>query len=163
MNDRRTQQHVEGAPCPVCGVPVGRRPPYAPEHSPIDDPMLTTPSAKLCAVALEGQIRVFDVPVEASEGFGGAVAAGMDDDGSVRGMVGLAEDLDDDLRADVLAFGIAVLAGAMNVVTRSPNGYLAIGRTRLPAAPTGVGHLAWHMARTCGRDTPSATFELVSL
>jgi hypothetical protein len=29
--------------------------------------------------------------------------------------------------------------------------------------PSGAGHLAWHFVRTCGRYTPSATFDLVDL
>ncbi|PXY22326.1 hypothetical protein BAY60_20870 [Prauserella muralis] len=142
----------------MCGI--GMRPGVtgAGGDSPLDDPLLTTPAARLCAVALQAGIQVFDVPADACPGLAGTVGAT-----SGSGLLGLADDLDDDLRADVLAFGIAVLAAAPSAVSSAPEGYLAIGRTRLPAARGGVGHLAWHMARTCGRDTPSATFELAAL
>lgn len=145
-------------PCPVCGIGMRPQVTGAGSDSPLDDPLLSTPVARLCAVALQADIQVFDVPADTCPGLAGTVGAGPGG-----GLLGLADDLDDDLRADVLAFGIAVLAAASSTVGSAPEGYLAIGRSRLPAARGGIGHLAWHMARTCGRDTPSATFELAAL
>lgn len=148
--------------CPVCGVRMGPKVGGNGGESPIDDPLLPTPVARLYAVAAQAGIRVFDMSPQLSEGFAGTVAVGVEHDGELSCMVGLAEDLDDELRADVLAFGIAVLAGATPLVESTPDGFLCIGRNRLPSAATGPGHLAWHMVRTCGQDTSSATFELVS-
>lgn len=150
-------------PCPVCGVTVRRDAASNTEGNNIDDPMLATPVARLYAVAAEAGVVVGDIPPDESDGFAGAVAVGFDERSEMHGMVYLAEDLDDDLRADVLAFGIAVLVGDSACVVDTPNRCIGIGRERLPAARKGVGHLAWHMLRSCGRDTYSATFELVSV
>jgi hypothetical protein len=115
------------------------------------------------AIAAQVEIKVTDVPKDDTAGLAGFVAVGYDEDGDERGLIGLAEDLDDDLRVDVLAFGIAVFAADSERIANSANSWLGIGRERLSPAKTGVGHLAWHMLHTCGRDTPSATFELVAV
>jgi hypothetical protein len=149
-------------PCPVCGLIVGRQTKASDDQSVVDDPLLPTPISRLCALAAETGSSVGDVPDDDCAGAAGCVAVGVDDQGQVHGMVLLSDALDDGLRADVLAFAVATLAAEPQRVIDAPDGWLAIGRDRLPAARRGVGHLAWHMARSCGRDTPSATFEVLS-
>ncbi|WP_285503395.1 hypothetical protein [Actinokineospora sp. NBRC 105648] len=124
---------------------------------------LMTPVGRLYDVADKAHIIVFDVTAEDAEGYAGAVGIGFDEQDTRFGLVGLAEDLDDDLRADVLSFGIAAVVGDAARIMAATDGYLAIERTRRPAAQAGVGHLAWHIARSCGRATPSATFDLVDI
>lgn len=147
----------DAMPCSVCGVVL--RDAGSGSATPLADPLLTTPVARLCAVALESRIAVLDLDADATDGLAGAVGVGVDQDGELRGMVALADDLDDALRADVLAFGIAVYISDAARLVRAEEGYLGIGRERLPE--TGIGHLAWHIARSCGTTTTSATFELV--
>lgn len=79
-------------------------------------------------------------------------------DGEPLCSIGLTDDLDDDLRANVLAFGLAVLVGTLDILDESPDGVLGISRQRLPQADNGLGNLAWHMLQTCGRESPSTTF-----
>jgi hypothetical protein len=106
-------------------------------------------------------IRVFDVPADRSVGLAGLVGIGSDKVDEPQGMIGLTDDLDDKLRADVLAFGLAVLVGTPEILAESPDGILGISRQRLPQADNGPGNLAWHMLQTCGRESPSATFRLM--
>ena len=153
----RERPDPDTVPCSVCGV-VLRDAGTEPESA-LSDPLLTTPVARLCAVALEARIAVLDLDSDTTDGLAGAVGVGVDQDGELRGMVALADDLDDALRADVLAFGIAVYISDSARLVRAEEGYLGIGRDRL--AETGIGHLAWHIARSCGSTTTSATFELV--
>ncbi|MGW6929826.1 hypothetical protein ACWGE0_07125 [Lentzea sp. NPDC054927] len=127
----------------------------------INDPLLTTPVARLMALAMGTDVRVFDVPAARSVGLAGLVGLGSDKDGEPQCMIGLTDDLDDDLRADVLAFGLAVLVGTPEVLDESPDGVLGISRQRLPQAGNGPGNLAWHMLQTCGRESPSTTFRLM--
>lgn len=127
----------------------------------IHDPLLTTPVARLMALAMGTGTRVVDVPAAHSVGLAGLVGVGSDEDGEPQGMVGLTDDLDDDLRADVLAFGLAVLVGTPEILSESPDGILGISRERLPQADKGAGNLAWHMLQTCGRESPSTTFRLM--
>jgi hypothetical protein len=127
----------------------------------INDPLLTTPTAKLLALAMGTGIRVFEVPAAHSAGLAGLVGLGSDEDGQPQCKIGLTDDLDDDLRADVLAFGIAVLVGTPEILDESPDGVLGISRQRLPQAGNGPGNLAWHMLQTCGRESPSTTFRLM--
>jgi hypothetical protein len=101
------------------------------------------------------------VPAAHSLGLAGLVGLGCDDDGEPQCKIGLTDDLDDDLRADVLAFGIAVLAGTPEILDQSEDGILGINRQRLPQADNGPGNLAWHMLQTCGRESPSTTFRLM--
>ncbi|RDI34822.1 hypothetical protein [Lentzea flaviverrucosa] len=127
----------------------------------INDPLLTTPTARLMALAMGTDIRVFEVPVAHSAGLAGLVGVGSGANGEPQCKIGLTDDLDDDLRADVLAFGIAVLVGTPEVLEKSPDGVLGISRQRLPQADNGPGNLAWHMVQTCGRESPSTTFRLL--
>ncbi|WP_144065137.1 hypothetical protein [Lentzea albidocapillata] len=127
----------------------------------INDPLLTTPTARLMALAMGTDIRVFEVPVAHSAGLAGLVGIGSDENDEPQCKIGLTDDLDDDLRADVLAFGIAVLVGTPEVLGNSPDGVLGISRQRLPQADNGPGNLAWHMLQTCGRESPSTTFRLM--
>lgn len=133
-----------------------------PEGEPsINDPMLTTPTARLLALAMGTNVRVFEVPAAHSVGLAGLVGLGSDEDGEPQCKIGLTDDLDDDLRADVLAFGLAVLVGTPEILDESPDGVLGISRERLPQASNGPGNLAWHMLQTCGRESPSTTFRLM--
>ena len=77
----------------------------------IHDPLLTTPVARLMALAMGTNVRVFEIPAARSIGLAGLVGLGTDKNGEPRCMIGLTDDLDDDLRADVLAYGLAVLVG----------------------------------------------------
>ena len=127
----------------------------------ITDPLLSTPTARLLALAMGTGTRVFDVPAARSAGLAGLVGVGSDQHGEPECMIGLTDDLDDDLRADVLAFGLAVLVGTPEILEESPDGVLGISRQRLPQADNGPGNLAWHMLQTCGRESPSTTFRLM--
>ncbi|GAA3646458.1 hypothetical protein C8D88_107142 [Lentzea atacamensis] len=127
----------------------------------INDPLLSTPVARLLALAMGTGIRVFDVPAAHSVGLAGLVGVSSGDDGEPQCSIGLTDDLDDDLRADVLAFGLAVLVGTPEILDESPDGVLGISRQRLPQAGNGPGNLAWHMLQTCGRESPSTTFRLM--
>ncbi|WP_143035955.1 hypothetical protein [Lentzea fradiae] len=129
----------------------------------VNDPLLTTPTARLMALAMGTDIRVVDLPADHSVGLAGLVGIGSDEDGEPRSTIGLTDDLDDDLRADVLAFGLAVLVGTPEVLAESPDGILGISKERLPQADNGPGNLAWHMLQTCGRESPSTTFRLMIL
>ncbi|MCE7011833.1 hypothetical protein LWC34_54830 [Kibdelosporangium philippinense] len=103
-----------------------------------------------------------DIVADDATGLAGAMGVGFEDDGQLRALVGLAEDFDDGLRTDVLAFALALFTGEPQRLVKAPGGRLGIGRRRL--TPTaGVGHLAFHLAYSCGRDTSSATFELIAL
>ncbi|MCP2244609.1 hypothetical protein [Lentzea aerocolonigenes] len=127
----------------------------------INDPLLSTPAARLMALAMGTGTRVFDIPTARSVGLAGLVGVSSDKNGEPQGSIGLTDDLDDDLRADVLAFGLAVLVGTPEVLAESPDGILGISRQRLPQADNGPGNLAWHMLQTCGRESPSTTFRLM--
>jgi hypothetical protein len=74
---------------------------------------------------------------------------------------------DDDLRADILAMALEIVA-CLDPASRSdgevaeiiaPGGLVIITRNRIPAPGTGPGAFATHIARRCGRDTTSAAFE----
>jgi len=144
---------------PIMGEPADD--PAGDGDAAIDDPLLTTPVARLMALAMETNVRVFDVPAQRSLGLAGLVGAGSDGNGDPRCSIGLTDDLDDDLRADVLAFGIAVLVGTPELLDESPDGVLGISRERLEQHESGPGNLAWHILQTCGRESPSTTFRLL--
>ncbi|MDX8033259.1 hypothetical protein SK803_23830 [Lentzea sp. BCCO 10_0856] len=135
--------------------------PSSKSNVPINDPLLSTPVARLLALAMGTGVRVFDIAAERSVGLAGLVGVGSGPDGEPQCSIGLTDDLDDDLRADVLAFGLAVLVGTPEVLDESPDGVLGISRERLPQAGNGAGNLAWHMLQTCGRESPSTTFPLM--
>jgi hypothetical protein len=164
MINRSTETDPDTRPCPDCGVIL--RPNAARgsderlDNGPLQE---ATPYLRLSALADKANVYVLDVPQEDADGLAGAIAVGFDKNGELRGMIGLAEDLDEDLCSDVFAFGIAVFVGDTQRITSSTSGSLGIGRERLQPAKKGPGHLAWHMLRTCGRNTPSATFDLESI
>lgn len=149
--------------CPTCGDSGPRRFSFHYFGIDVDDPLLATPVARLCAVAVGFGILVQDLDADQCEGHAGGLAIGFNERGEAYGMICLSEDLDDGLRADALAFGIAVLIADPARVRNTPDAYIGLGRERLPAARRGTGHLVWHMLRLCGRITPSATFELVDI
>lgn len=147
-------------PCYVCGWTFGHR--EDGRRTEDSDPSLT-PYERMRAVAKEADVEVLDVPADVcGDEFAGYVAVGFTSDGEIRGLIGLAEDLDDDLRADVVAFGLATFVGDLESITTTKTGGLGIGRVPLPTA-TRVGHLAWHMVRSSGRYARSTTFELIDL
>jgi hypothetical protein len=147
--------------CPDCGVPLYPLSGSTPDTtSPLAQP---TPFLRLVALAGQTGIHVFDMSPEDAAGLAGAIAVGIDKEGELRATIGIAEDLDEDLRADVLAFGIAVFIGDTKKLTSRLNGVLGIGRDRLQAASEGAGHLAWHLLVSSGRNSPSATFGLVPI
>lgn len=90
----------------------------------INDPLLSTPVARLLALAMGTGVRVFDVPAVHSVGLAGLVGVSLDKDGEPQCSMGLTDDLDNDLRADVLAFGLAVLVGTPEILDESPDGIL---------------------------------------
>ncbi|MEV4317780.1 hypothetical protein [Actinocrispum sp. NPDC049592] len=131
---------------------------------PADGPLRQpTPLLRIRALAEFTQKHIVNVPKEDAAGTAGFVAIGYDEEGNQRGLIGIAEDLDDGLKADVLAFALAVFAGDSERIANSADGWLAIGRDRLAPAKEGIGYLAWHMLISCGRGTPSATFELLPI
>ncbi len=156
-------QNPDLLPCPVCGVVIGNPESVKGRTGIAGDSMLTTPLARLYAVATETDITVLDLSTEEASGLGGAVALGFDDQGNVLRLVFLANDLTDELRADVLAFSMSVIAADKDRVRDTPHRYMGIGRQPLPPATKGPGHIAWHMLRTCGRESSSATFEVVDI
>lgn len=164
MDTFGTEPHPDTLPCPVCGITLRntalRREPAG--HT-IYDPSLTTPWARMRFLASKAGVTIDELPKDVRAGLGGAVSIGCDEDGVQHALVALAEDLDDNLRTDILAFGLAMVAVEPNLVAYAPGSSLGIRREALPPANSGIGHVAWHMARSCGRDTPSAMFELVNL
>jgi hypothetical protein len=125
---------------------------------------LPTPLARLYAMAMHGSINV-SVYDDSDEPWPDSETAAL---ASYDGIVILNPSLDDDLRADVLAFAIAVCCSIVIGDTApegriaAPDGYVAIGRERLPEPPNGPGRLAKLFARQCGRDIDSATFSVFS-
>lgn len=102
------------------------------------------------ALAMGAGTRVFDIPAAHSVGLAGLVGVSSDNNGEPQCSIGLTDDLDDDLHADVLAFGLAVLIGTPEILNVSPDGILGISRQRLTQASNGPGNLAWRMLQTCG-------------
>jgi hypothetical protein len=126
--------------------------------------LLTTPDARLRALALESGIQVFgDLTGDGSDGVGGAAAVAVQGCGDVHRLAWVAEGLDDGLRVDVLAFAMALLADPDDPVGHARGSQIGIGSERLAAARYGAGHLAWHLAAMCGRVSPSTTFALLDL
>ncbi|MPY77860.1 MAG: hypothetical protein GEV04_05070 [Actinophytocola sp.] len=147
-------------PCPVCGLTVGS--PLLSKPGVVHDPSLTSPLARLRALARDVDIEVAELPPELGDDeVAGAVAIRCDDRAG-RGVVALADGLDDAAKADVLAFGLAVCA-VHDQPRDDPVITVGIRRQRLPPARSGAGHIAWHILRTCGRLTSSATFDVVPL
>jgi hypothetical protein len=151
-------------PCPDCGQALpdlhSARRGQSKDNGPLWKP---TPLARIWAVAEQAGMRIVDIPKNSTDGLGGAIACALDENEELRGIIFLAEDLDDNTRADILAFGMSVFVGETHRITNTPEGRIGIGRKRLQSAKKGAGHLAWHLLQTCGRTTPSATFSLVHI
>jgi hypothetical protein len=131
------------------------------EHKPGSVLSLPTPLARLYGTAMKLGIEVRDFPCEGAPG---------DDDTAAVVVCGATIALNpaiecDDLRADVLAMALEIAAVMTNRDTGdpgevyAPGGFVLITRNRVPPPGTGPGALATAVARRCGRDTTSATFE----
>lgn len=131
------------------------------EENVIDDPTLTTPIARLCAVAAKVGVEVIDAPQEVAGDAAGALITGFDEEGELHGIVAVAKDLNDDLRADAIAFGLATFVAEPKRIMAADGGFLVFSRNRIADTEPGPGHLARHMAFSCGRVTRSATFEFL--
>lgn len=104
---------------------------------------LAKPLARMHALAAEVEVDVFDLPTDVCTGrFCGVVGVGYDPERQLRGLVGLAVDIDDDLKADALAFGIAVFVAQPDHIAATATGSLSTGRERRPVASSGPGYLA---------------------
>ncbi|WP_125726786.1 hypothetical protein [Kibdelosporangium aridum] len=130
---------------------------------PKDGPLTkSTPLQRVLALADTTNVDVFDLtdgtPADVS-----ALATLSQDNDNLAATIGLAPDLTDDLRTDVIAFAIALIVAMPQTITSTPKGAIAISRTRLDPATDGPGHLARHMLYTCGRTTPSATFAVAAV
>jgi hypothetical protein len=151
-------------PCPDCGVALKATFTEVaddyPENSPLRE---ATPFLRLCALAASVNVGVFNMAEAQSFGLAGVLGLGTVQDGQRHAAIGLADGIDEDLRTDVLAFGLAVFAADADVIMSRADGCLGISQERLEPAKKGVGHLAWHMLNTCGRDSPSATFDVVPM
>jgi hypothetical protein len=125
---------------------------------------MSTPLARLYALAMEAGIEVRDMLLDYER-------SGGDDPAAIVGCgetIALNPALDgDDLRADILAMALEIVAcldpasrgeGEITEIT-APGGLVIITRNRIPAPRTGPGAFATHIARRCGRDTISAAFE----
>jgi hypothetical protein len=147
--------------CRVCRMPMRKPSDQSHEESVIDDPMLTTPTAQLCAAAAKVGVDVIDAPREVAGGTAGVVIIGFDEEGELHGIVAVAEDLDDDLRADAIAFGLAVFVADPERIMAAQGGFIVFSWNRIADTEPGPGHPARHMAFRCGRETRPATFEIV--
>jgi hypothetical protein len=128
------------------------------------DPLLATPFARLCAAALTSGIRILGGLDEEADGdLGGAVGGGGDGDGERYLAIWVRDDMPDDLRVDILAFGIAVAINPYDPIIDSDQPWRGIESQRLDTADSGPGHVAWHLAASCGHHSTSATFALVGI
>jgi hypothetical protein len=88
-------------------------------------------------------------------------------EGPESAMIVLAADMDDDLRANVLAFALAMVAligdGVLDpALYADPEGqHITIGREYQPLPAVGLGHLAVTMAEAVGRVGPPPVFEVL--
>jgi hypothetical protein len=87
----------------------------------------------MTATAENNGMVLTDIPAEDADGPAGAIWIAVDETERLRAMLSLAEDLDDDLRIDVLAFTVALFVGAPQRRPNEPGGQLGIGRDRLPS------------------------------
>lgn len=158
IEDRSTPDQL---PCPRCGVVLRDAGPPS-SRSILDQSAFTTPLARLLALASEVGMMVEAVSREVMMDLAGAVSIGYDEKGEARSITFLAEDLGDELRADVLAFAIALFAAEPDRISAAPDGFVGIGSQRRSDPGRGTGHLAWHMARSCGRETSSTTFDVIT-
>ncbi|ONI77086.1 hypothetical protein ALI144C_33885 [Actinosynnema sp. ALI-1.44] len=131
---------------------------------PPDGPLReATPYRRMTGLAAHAGLDVFELPADNAQGLAGAVQVVVDRAGKTRATVGLAQDLDEGLRTDVLAFAVALFADQADRIQKTPNSAIGIRREPQPPDATGPGHVAWHMAEACGRETTSATFTVVEL
>ena len=149
--------------CPDCGVQLVRPADLLGRGDyPSDGPLnAATPFLRLSALAASTGVDVFNVSEKQSSGLAGALGVALDPAFQLRGTIGLAKGLDEELRTDVLAFALAIYTAEAGEVARTRHGSVGICRDRKPHAKRGVGHLAWHMLYNSGRETDSATFEVV--
>lgn len=103
----------------------------------------STDTEQVAAMAATAGTHVLDVPSSDSEGLAGVVGIGYDDAGQLHGMIGLADDLDDGLRADVLTFRLAMVVGGRHRgqperVSGNWWAATAIGTAR--TCPSGMAH-----------------------
>ena len=154
-------EDIGGCVCRVCGIPMGKVSGHSGDGSVINDPTLTTPADRLCAAAAKIGVDVIDAPPEIAGDTAGAVATGFDKSGELRGIVAVAQDLDEGLRTDAIAFGLATFLAEPERIVAAPEGFLMFSRNRIADTEPGPGHLARHMAFRCGRETRSATFEIL--
>lgn len=151
--------------CPACDDTALRNF-FSPDNFGIDlnDPMLTGPIARLYAIALTQGIEVTSISEGTDASRVGLIAVRTISQGKAACRLSLIEDIEDDLLADLLAFGITTLTLEQLKISRLPMGRAWLGRERLRVRHwRQAGHVAWHMARECGRTTTSAMFELIEL
>jgi hypothetical protein len=138
----------------------------ATEHAAEGVLSLPTPLARLYGVALQMGIRVTDGGSELwderdEENFSDAAAIVAFQD-----TICLNPEMEDGLRADVLAMALSVAAmmicdegAALPGDVVAPGGFVVITPDRVPEPAEPVGRFATMMAQKCGRDTTSAAFD----
>jgi hypothetical protein len=138
----------------------------ATEHAAEGVLSLPTPLARLYGVALQMGIRVTDGGPELwderdEENFSDAAAIVAFQD-----TICLNPELEEGLRADVLAMALSVAAmmicdegAALPGDVVAPSGFVVITPDRIPEPAEPVGRFATMMAQKCGRDTASAAFD----
>lgn len=157
------EQLLSAACCPVCDD-TAMQSLFSPDSFGIDfdDPLLASPVARLYAIALMQGIHVATIPAEEGAEQAGVITVRSVGRGKAQRSLGFAEDIEDGLLADLLAFGITIVTLEQARLSRLATGRERIGVERLPVAQwQQTGHVAWHMARRCGRLTTSAMFELI--
>ncbi|MBE1461366.1 hypothetical protein [Kibdelosporangium phytohabitans] len=160
MPTRRTNPRQNTTPCPDCGVPLTRPNPADLPNYPIDGALTKpTPYLRVLALAPAANIDVFDFSHPIPDELGAAITLALDDNDQLRATIGLDPHLNEDLRTDLLAFAIALYTAEPERIDNTPNAALGIPKTRVRAARRGAGHLAYHIAFSCGRKTSSATFD----
>jgi hypothetical protein len=127
---------------------------------------LPTPLARLYGVALQMGIRVTDGGPELwderdEENFSDAAAIVAFQD-----TICLNPEMEDGLRADVLAMALSVAAmmscdetTALPGDVVAPSGFVVITPERIPEPAEPAGRFATMMAQKCGRNTTSAAFD----
>jgi hypothetical protein len=127
---------------------------------------LPTPLARLYGVALQMGIRVTDGGPELwderdEENFSDAAAIVAFQD-----TICLNPEMEDGLRADVLAMALSVAAmmicdegAALPGDVLAPSGFVVITPDRIAEPAEPAGRFATMMAQRCGRDTTSAAFD----
>jgi hypothetical protein len=146
---------TDAATCSICGAIA---------DGPADNSRFreVSPFAKLVGVAGESGVFLDDLTAYSPANFGAAFMSVRNGRREVW-LVLLADDLDDDHKADVLAFCLATIADPDADLDESGNTYVGVCRERQPltkATPaTHPGHLAWHILQRCGRATMPFTLD----